>query len=77
MRSFLCLCTHYRRASPTSATCLSDWKPDLLNTYNSHLGSRSSVVVRTLRYKPEVRGFETRLGEILISLPNPFIRNRP
>jgi hypothetical protein len=38
--------------------------------------ARRSVVVKALCYKPEGRGFDTRLGEFL-NLPNPSVRTRP
>jgi hypothetical protein len=38
--------------------------------------SRGSLVVKALGYKPEGRGFQTRLGEIL-NLPNTSGRTRP
>jgi hypothetical protein len=38
--------------------------------------ARGSLVVKALRYKPEGRGFETQLNEIL-NLPNPSGRTRP
>jgi hypothetical protein len=37
---------------------------------------RGNVVVKTLCYKPEDRGFDTQWGECL-NLPNPFCRTRP
>jgi hypothetical protein len=39
-------------------------------------GARGSVVVKELCYKPEGRGFDTQLGEIL-NLRNPSGRTRP
>jgi hypothetical protein len=39
-------------------------------------GARGSLVVKELGYKLEVRGFETRLHEIL-NLPTPSGRTRP
>jgi hypothetical protein len=39
-------------------------------------GTRVSVVVKALYYKPEGRGFDTRWGEIL-NLPNPSGRTKP
>jgi hypothetical protein len=42
----------------------------------SKLGIRGSLVVKAVGYKPERRGFETRLGEIL-NLPNPSGRTSP
>jgi hypothetical protein len=39
-------------------------------------GARGSAVVKALCYKPEGRGFETKLGEFL-NLPNPSSRTRP
>jgi hypothetical protein len=39
-------------------------------------GARGSVVVKALCYKPEGRGFDTRLGEFL-NLPNLSGRTRP
>jgi hypothetical protein len=38
--------------------------------------ARGSVVVKALEYKPEIRGFESRWGEIL-NLPNPSGHIRP
>jgi hypothetical protein len=38
--------------------------------------AHSSVVVKALCYKPEGRGFETRLSEFL-NFPNPSGRTRP
>jgi hypothetical protein len=40
------------------------------------IGARGSLLVKALGYKPEGRGFETRLDEIL-NLPNPSGRARP
>jgi hypothetical protein len=40
------------------------------------LGACGSVVVKALCYKPEGRGFDTKLGDIL-NLPNPSGRTRP
>jgi hypothetical protein len=40
------------------------------------VGARGSLVVKALGYKPEGRGFETRLDEIF-NLPNPSGRTRP
>jgi hypothetical protein len=42
----------------------------------SVVGARGSVVVKALCYKPEGRGFDTRLGEFL-NLPNPSGRTMP
>jgi hypothetical protein len=39
-------------------------------------GAPGSVVVKALCYKPESRGFDTRLGDFL-NLPNPSGRTRP
>jgi hypothetical protein len=39
-------------------------------------GARGSVVVKTLCYKPEGRGFDSRWVEFL-NLPNPSGRTRP
>jgi hypothetical protein len=39
-------------------------------------GARGSVVVKSLCYKPEGRGFDTRRGDFL-NLPNPSGRTRP
>jgi hypothetical protein len=39
-------------------------------------GARGSVVIKTLCYKPEGRGFDTRLGDFL-NVPNPSGRTRP
>jgi hypothetical protein len=39
-------------------------------------GARGSVVVKALCYKPEGRGFDSRLGEFL-NLPNLSGRTRP
>jgi hypothetical protein len=38
-------------------------------------GTRGSVVVKALCYKPEGRGFDTRCGEFL-NLPDPSGRTR-
>jgi hypothetical protein len=40
------------------------------------LGARGSVVVKALSYKPEGRGFDSRLGKFL-NLPNLSGRTRP
>jgi hypothetical protein len=39
-------------------------------------GARGIVVVKALRYKPEGRGFETRLSEFF-NLPNPSGLTKP
>jgi hypothetical protein len=39
-------------------------------------GTRGSVVVKTLCYKPEGRGLDTRRADFL-NLPNPSGRTRP
>jgi hypothetical protein len=44
--------------------------------FTFYIGARGSVVVKALCYKPEGRGFETRLGAFL-NLPNPSGRTRP
>jgi hypothetical protein len=43
---------------------------------NNTISSRIMLAVKALCYKPEGRGFDTRLDEIL-SLPNPSGRTRP
>jgi hypothetical protein len=40
------------------------------------MGAQSSLVVKTLGYKPEGRDFETQWSEIL-NLSNPSGRTRP
>jgi hypothetical protein len=40
------------------------------------LGARGIAVVKALYYKPEGRGFDSRLGEFL-NLPNPSGRTMP
>jgi hypothetical protein len=42
-----------------------------------NLGARGSLVVTALCYKPEGRGFDTRLGEFFFTLHNPSGRSRP
>jgi hypothetical protein len=39
-------------------------------------GTRGSVVVKALCYKPEGRGFDTRRCDFL-NLPNPFGHTKP
>jgi hypothetical protein len=41
-----------------------------------YIGEGGSVVVKAQCYKPEGRGFDTRLGEFL-NLPNPSGRTKP
>jgi hypothetical protein len=39
-------------------------------------GTRGSLVVKALCYKPEGRGFDVRCG-VFLNLPNPSGRTRP
>jgi hypothetical protein len=50
--------------------------PNIYFVYILPEGARGSVVVKALRYKPEGRGFDSRLGGFL-NLPNLSGRTRP
>jgi hypothetical protein len=53
--------------------CMKDY-----NALSGVVGACGTVVVKTLCYKPEGRGFETRWGEwIFFNLLNPSGRIRP
>jgi hypothetical protein len=49
--------------------------PTIFSKFNIIINS-GSLVIKALGYKPEGRGFETRLGETL-NLPNPSGCTRP